>query len=149
MGTQHGKRGFWTTAPGIIAGVLGLVTALITLASTLIGSGQTPTASVPAGQAASPLRVPEGGCEAMAGTWSWSTGGVTTIGVDGTLAWRKAAHDPLPTVVGQWICLDRGARRASFRWSHGYTDTMALSRDGQVMEGANDQSGFVIMGSRR
>jgi hypothetical protein len=74
-----------------------------------------------------------GGGTAIAGEWNWGLGGgVVVIGTDGT--GRDARGNTM-----QWTLRNPATRSYDFRWSHGYTDTAALSPDGNSLEAVNNQ----------
>jgi hypothetical protein len=88
-------------------------------------------------------------CQRIAGRWVWSTGGIVNIGTDGSLQWRPHATDPLPTVIGRWLCTDSAQRQYFFSWSHGFTDVFVLSEDGQRVSGTNQQTQARLFGNRQ
>jgi hypothetical protein len=74
-------------------------------------------------------------CRGLAGRWSWSTGGETTIRSSGTLSKGD--------LNGTWTCKDG---QVVIRWSHGYTDRLEFN-DGRLS--GKNQLGFTITGRRK
>src|SRR5262245_45599390 len=78
----------------------------------------------------------------IAGDWDWFIGGVTTIRADGTFVFSDGTRH------GTWQLTDRSQRLFTLVWSSGFTDTLVLSADGQVLDGKN-QVGTHVWGHRR
>ena len=69
----------------------------------------------------------------LPGQWNWGAGGgITEIHADGT--GRDARGNTL-----QWTVRDAAARVYVLRWSHGYTDTVKLTVDGNSLTAVNNQ----------
>ena len=75
------------------------------------------------------------------GTWAWFNQGVVVLGFDGSA--RGTNGD-----AGRWRLADAGPRQYVITWPNGWTDTLALSPDGQMLEGQNAGGGRV-WGERR
>jgi hypothetical protein len=77
----------------------------------------------------------------LAGQWNWGAGGgITEIRADGT--GKDARGNTL-----QWTLRNAAERSYVLRWSHGYTDTIALAADGMSLSGSN-QSGYRFSATR-
>lgn len=167
MPDEQQRHSFWTTLPGILTGLASVITALVGVLALFVSrapepepepvrSPQTSQSSQPSGVAVTPPTLPAddpaqdaAACQRIAGEWDWSTGGVVKIGTDGGLQWRPNPADPMPTVVGRWLCTDSVRREYLFTWSHGFSDVFALSDDGQRVSGTNQQTQTRLFGNRR
>lgn len=69
------------------------------------------------------------------GTWRWGNGAIVNVSPGGKLT--------SGTLTGDWRLVDSGARRYSFSWANGYTDTMTLSSDGNRLNGQNNRGSRV------
>ena len=172
MPDDQQRPSFWTTLPGILTGIASLITALAGAVALFMHRGPEPE-SPPAKQTQSSLQLPSSSqspssgvaaatslppddpaqdaaaCQQIAGEWTWSTGGVVTIGSDGGLQWRANPGDARPAVVGRSVCTDSVRREFLFTWSHGFSDVFALSEDAQRVSGVNQQTQTRLFGNRR
>jgi hypothetical protein len=73
----------------------------------------------PPGQASSP-------CAKLPGTWSWFVNGDVTIRANGTHVQGN--------LTGTWTCSNG---QVVLVWSHGFTDRLTLSPDGNNLDGSN------------
>jgi hypothetical protein len=77
----------------------------------------------------------------LAGRWNWGAGGgITELLPDGTGRDARGNHV-------QWSVRDAAARTYTLRWSHGYTDSVALAPDGRSLTGRN-QNGMQFTATR-
>jgi hypothetical protein len=81
----------------------------------------------------------------IAGIWQWFTGGDVTIYADGTFTQANS-------LTGTWYCSNDG--RIIMSWSHGYTDKLSLTPDGNKLEGFGNRNpnatvGHLVWGIRR
>ena len=67
-------------------------------------------------------------CQKLPGVWEWFTNGDVTVRPNGT------AIQPASGISGNWSCHDRDV---IFHWSHGFTDRLTLSTDGNHLTGTN------------
>ncbi len=162
MAEQEQQKTFWTTVPGLLTGLASCITAVAGLLAIFIGKGgearrsaqaqtqiiSAPVAAPAAVQHDNPAQDAKA-CQRIAGQWWWSTGGVVSIGTDGSLQWRAHAGDAQPAVIGRWVCTDSQERQYVFSWSHGFSDAMALSEDGKRVSGVNQQTQTKIFGNRQ
>ena len=156
MADREQRKAFWTTLPGLLTAVATLITSIAGLLALFIkaGAAQRPPQVVAPGtppalvQSDNPAQDAKS-CQRIAGQWWWSTGGMVTIGADGSLQWRAHATDAQPLVVGRWVCTDSQQRQYFFSWSHAYTDTFTLSEDGRRLSGVNQQTQTKLFGNRQ
>jgi hypothetical protein len=69
-------------------------------------------------------------CESIPGLWAWFVNGDATIQRGGTVTQGN--------LTGRWTCNESGD--ITIVWSHGYTDRLALSADGQRLTGTNNRN---------
>lgn len=74
-------------------------------------------------------------CGRAAGTWAWFNGGTVTIGAGGTAS--------SGSLTASWSCM---GGQIIIVWSHGYTDRLTLSPDGNRLSGTN---GIIAVSGRR
>lgn len=147
----HDQRSFWTTMPGILTGVVSLLTAIVGLVTVLHKSAPpaapAPVAFVPYALP-SQIAVKPQGCEKAIGNWSWFIGGVVTFEKDGHIVWRKDPKDLFPTANGVWNCIDAQEQEMTLTWQQsGMTDTVKISHDGRSISGSN-YTGIRVSGSK-
>jgi hypothetical protein len=75
-------------------------------------------------------------CDRVVGEWSWFNGGTVIIRSDGTV-------DGGP-YTAKWSCING---KIIMVWSHGYKDRLALSPDGNHLEGTNGH--IRVFGNRK
>lgn len=75
-------------------------------------------------------------CDMIPGLWSWFVNGDVTFRAGGTLVQGPR--------TGRWTC---AGTDVSIVWSHGFTDDLTISADGQEMSGRN-QVGMGVAGQR-
>lgn len=145
------EKSFWTTLPGILTGVVSLLTAIVGLVTVLHKSSAPPAA--PQGAVAfvplpSQTAVKPQGCEKAIGNWSWFIGGVVTFEKDGRMVWRRDAKDVFPTANGVWSCIDAKDQEMTLTWQQtGMTDTVKMSPDGRSIAGSN-YTGVKVSGKK-
>lgn len=120
------------------AGAIGVV-ALAYLVGIFGGDetpGQSPPgAPLPATQSADRQR-PASTCAAITGDWSWFTGGYVHFSDDGH-AFFKPTEDAPPAITATWTC-DAANGDYVVTWSHGFTETIRLYDNGDVVQGTNN-----------
>lgn len=130
-----------------------LIAALLALLAAL--SLRSPTESVPSTpKIAAPESVSQENvmtaptahpCTAITGRWAWFTGGFVTFDTRGTAVFQAELTGPV-IERATWRCdSDTGAYSVS--WSHGFTDSVEVSEDGNHLGGVNQQ-GTSISGQR-
>ncbi len=140
--TDEKHKTFWTTLPGILAGVASLLTAVVALLTfTLSNCRHSSEESGPKLQNISQ-------CQEITGSWTWFTGGEVKILADGGLEWRQNPASPTPTVIGRWTCNSSKPRDFMLAWQLGVTETVNLSPDRNSLAGINTL-GVRISGTRR
>lgn len=81
---------------------------------------------------------PQSPCNRLPGRWEWFMNGDVTILANGTAVQRASG------LTANWSCSDR---TAIFHWSHGFTDRLTLSADGNHLTGSNGV--VAVWGNRR
>ncbi len=74
-------------------------------------------------------------CGKMSGVWSWFTGGDVVIRSSGTAS--------TGSLTATWTCK---SNQVVMVWSHGFTDRLTISSDGNRLSGSN---GFVTVSGHR
>ncbi len=74
-------------------------------------------------------------CGRAAGTWAWFNGRTVTIGAGGTAS--------SGSLTASWSCI---GGQLVIMWSHGYTDRLTLSPDGNRLSGTN---GIIAVSGKR
>ena len=86
-----------------------------------------------------------GTCAGIVGKWSWFTGGFVSFRASGSAVFQPDLNGAV-TVQGAWTC-DKRTGNYMVNWSHGFSDTLQLSGDGNRLSGRNQQ-GAAISGQR-
>ncbi len=71
-------------------------------------------------------------CRNLPGVWEWVVNGNVNFFRDGRL--RQGS------LTGSWAC---NGRHTVIAWSHGYTDRLEMSEDGNYMSGLNNAGGRI------
>ena len=85
--------------------------------------------------ARSPREPKSPACGRAAGTWAWFNGRTVTIGANGSAS--------SGSLTASWSCI---GGQIVIVWSHGYTDRLTLSPDGNRLSGTN---GIIAVSGKR
>lgn len=146
------QKSFWTTLPGILTGIISLLTAIVGLMTVLNKSAPAPAqppAAIIAPVIAMPQPVKPQGCEKAIGNWDWFIGGVVTFEKDGRMVWRKNARDLFPSANGVWNCIEPNEQEMTLTWEQTrMTDTVKISPNGRNIDGTN-YTGIRVTGTKQ
>ncbi len=128
-----------------VAGALGLLLLAFALKQ-FIGDDeqQVRPAGADSTTATAPIAATSG-CQDIVGKWRWFTGGFVAFAAD-QRAFFLPTEDAPPALTADWRC-DSETLTYTLSWSHGFTDTLKLYQDGQMISGRNN-TGVEVSGSR-